>query len=107
MLWEVKAGDDMVVGLVVAWTILFGLVLFRLATTVDELAITLTQRGRLQGDLAYQAHHDPLTQLANRLLFEVRLTEAVAHYTRDDRAHLPGFSTTSETIERHARARDG
>jgi diguanylate cyclase (GGDEF)-like protein len=77
VLWEVQSGDDIVVGLIVAWTIVFGLVLVRLATTVDELGVTLTQRGRLQGDLAYQANHDPLTQLANRLLFETRLTAAV------------------------------
>lgn len=75
---EVQVGDDVVVGLVVEWTILFGLVLIRLATTVDELGDSLRQRRRLQEDLAYQAHHDPLTRLANRLLFEERLSESMA-----------------------------
>jgi diguanylate cyclase (GGDEF)-like protein len=75
---EVRAGDEVVVGLVLEWTILFGLVLVRLASTVDELGISLLERRRLQGDLAHQAHHDPLTRLANRLLFEVRLTKAMA-----------------------------
>jgi diguanylate cyclase (GGDEF)-like protein len=78
MIQSSQAGDEVVIGLVVQWTVLFGLVMVRLATTVDELGISLTLRGRLQGDLAYQAHHDPLTRLANRLLFEVRLANAMA-----------------------------
>jgi diguanylate cyclase (GGDEF)-like protein len=75
---EAQAGNDVAMGLVVEWTILFGLVLVRLATTVDELGVSLRQRRRLQNDLAYQAHHDPLTRLANRLLFEERLAAAMA-----------------------------
>jgi diguanylate cyclase (GGDEF)-like protein len=74
---EVQIGDQVVLGLVVEWTILFGLVLIRLATTVDELGDSLQQRRRLQEDLAYQARHDPLTRLANRLLFEERLSESM------------------------------
>ena len=73
-----REGDDFVVGLMMEWTILFALVLVRLTTTVDELAASLRLRRRLQVDLAYQAHHDPLTKLANRLLFEMRLGEAMA-----------------------------
>ena len=75
---EVQAGENLVVGLLVEWTILFGLVLVRLATTVDDLGVSLGLRRRLQADLAHQATHDPLTQLANRLLFKQRLGDAMA-----------------------------
>jgi diguanylate cyclase (GGDEF)-like protein len=64
-------------GLVVAWTVLFGLVLVRMASSVDELRTSLLQRRRLQDDLAHQATHDSLTHLANRALFEARLEAAV------------------------------
>jgi len=72
------AAQDLLIGLVVSWTILFGLVLIRLAATVDELGVSLLQRRRLQDDLAHQATHDPLTRLANRTLFEQRLDAALA-----------------------------
>jgi diguanylate cyclase (GGDEF)-like protein len=65
-------------GLVLTWIGLFGLVLIRLAANVDELGSSLIQRHRLQDDLAYQANHDPLTRLANRSLFELRLSAAIA-----------------------------
>jgi diguanylate cyclase (GGDEF)-like protein len=98
---EAGDGDNVVVGLVVEWTILFGLVLVRLATTVDELAVSLHLRGRLQDDLAYQAHHDPLTRLANRLLFEERLTHVMA--TAPDTTaliflDLDDFKTINDTL---------
>jgi diguanylate cyclase len=74
---ELKSGNSVQVGLIVQWTVLFGLVFVRLAATVGELGVSLSQRRRLQADLAYQANHDPLTRLANRLLFEVRLGRAM------------------------------
>lgn len=78
VLIEVTQGNTNAVGgLVVSWTILFGLVLVRLATTVDELGDSLLHRRRLQDDLAYQATHDPLTRLANRTLFEQSLGAAL------------------------------
>lgn len=64
-------------GLVLAWTVLFGLVLVRMASSVDDLGSSLIQRRRLQDDLAHQATHDSLTRLANRALFETRLESAV------------------------------
>jgi diguanylate cyclase (GGDEF)-like protein len=76
---EIQQGDDAAVGLVIEWTLLFGLVFIRLATTVKELGASLRERRRLQVDLAYQANHDPLTRIANRLLFESRLTAAMAN----------------------------
>jgi diguanylate cyclase (GGDEF)-like protein len=78
LLAEGSTADPFVTGgLVLSWTILFGLVLVRLATNVDELGTSLIQRRRLQDDLAYQATHDSLTRLANRALFESRLEAAV------------------------------
>jgi diguanylate cyclase (GGDEF)-like protein len=38
----------------------------------------ITERCRLEAELAYQAFHDPLTGLANKALFQDRLTHAVA-----------------------------
>jgi diguanylate cyclase (GGDEF)-like protein len=73
----IATGADEDLGLIAGWTILFGLVLIRLATTVDDLGVSLLQRRRLQDDLTYQAHHDPLTRLANRTLFEERLAAAM------------------------------
>ena len=67
----------MIVGLIVTWIVLFGLVLIRLASTVDELAGSLIHRRLLQDDLAFQATHDSLTRLANRALFETRLESAI------------------------------
>ena len=75
---EIQDGDDAAIGLVIEWTVLFGLVFIRLATTVKELGASLQERRRLQADLAYQANHDPLTRLANRHLFEARLADAMA-----------------------------
>jgi diguanylate cyclase (GGDEF)-like protein len=75
---DAQVVDTTVFGLVVEWTILFILVLIRLATTVNQLAVSLRERRQLQDDLSHQANHDPLTRLANRLLFEARLAEATA-----------------------------
>jgi diguanylate cyclase (GGDEF)-like protein len=72
-----SANVDAIGGLVVAWTVLFGLVLVRMASSVDDLGTSLILRRRLQDDLAFQATHDSLTKLANRALFEVRLEAAV------------------------------
>jgi diguanylate cyclase (GGDEF)-like protein len=78
LLFQATAAQELLIGLVVSWTILFGLVLIRLAATVDELGVSLLHRRRLQDDLAHQATHDPLTRLANRTLFETRLAAALA-----------------------------
>ena len=75
---DLGARDDIETGLMIQWMLLFALILFRLATTVHELGKSLGERRHLQIDLAHQAEHDPLTQLANRLLFGNRLREAIA-----------------------------
>jgi len=45
----------------------------------------ITTIKRSQESLDYQAHHDPLTDLPNRLLFEDRLGHALQRVRRDDR----------------------
>ena len=77
LMWEVRDGDELALGLVVVCVALFALVFMRLATTVKELAHSLRERHRLQGTLLHQANHDPLTGLASRLLFDSRLTSAM------------------------------
>jgi diguanylate cyclase (GGDEF)-like protein len=99
---EIQAADDSVaVGLILEWTVLFGLVLTRLAVTVHELGVSLEQRRRLQVDLAHQAHHDPLTGLANRLLFELRLGEAMSGTPQETSLiflDIDDFKTINDTL---------
>jgi diguanylate cyclase (GGDEF)-like protein/PAS domain S-box-containing protein len=45
----------------------------------------ISERKALEGQLAHQAFHDPLTTLPNRALFLDRLQHAVARLTRDGR----------------------
>jgi diguanylate cyclase (GGDEF)-like protein len=99
---EIKAADDdVILGLVIEWTLLFGLVLTRLAMTVHELGVSLHLRRRLQVDLAHQAHHDPLTGLANRLLFESGLGEAMASSSLETSLiflDIDDFKTINDTL---------
>ena len=46
-------------------------------------AIAIEQR-QLTDQLAYQAHHDALTELPNRLLFQERLRQAIVHARRSE-----------------------
>jgi diguanylate cyclase (GGDEF)-like protein/PAS domain S-box-containing protein len=52
-----------------------------LQTTSGTAAIAIEQR-QLTDQLAYQAHHDALTGLPNRLLFQERLRQAIVHARR-------------------------
>jgi diguanylate cyclase (GGDEF)-like protein len=45
----------------------------------DRLGQTVWQMKKLQGELEHQASHDPLTDLANRVLFTERVAEALRH----------------------------
>ncbi|HEY0444746.1 MAG TPA: EAL domain-containing protein, partial [Candidatus Limnocylindrales bacterium] len=96
-----KADESVIVGVILTWTVLFGLVLVRLAATVDELGVSLLHRRRLQDDLVYNATHDPLTRLASRSLFESRLTGALAD-DADGTAliflDLDDFKTINDTL---------
>lgn len=47
------------------------------------VTIDITERKRIEKQLEYQAHHDPLTDLANRTLFRVRLEHAMARCQRE------------------------
>ena len=58
--------------------LLFSLVLARLFLAVSELRRTLGERQKLEAELKRQALHDPLTGLANRVLFADRLEHALA-----------------------------
>jgi diguanylate cyclase (GGDEF)-like protein len=58
--------------------VLFLLVIARLAGVVTDLRSTLHQRQRLEEELQRRALHDPLTGLANRVLFADRLDHALA-----------------------------
>jgi diguanylate cyclase (GGDEF)-like protein/PAS domain S-box-containing protein len=44
----------------------------------------VTERQRLHGQLVYQAHHDSLTGLPNRILLEDRIQQSFARASRDD-----------------------
>jgi diguanylate cyclase (GGDEF)-like protein/PAS domain S-box-containing protein len=48
-----------------------------LESTNTELQRLLREQERLQGELAYRAMHDPLTGLANRMMFGERLEHAI------------------------------
>jgi len=55
----------------------------RLIGTAGYLATIAIEQRVLAGELAHQAHHDALTGLPNRILFEDRLRQAVAQAERN------------------------
>jgi diguanylate cyclase (GGDEF)-like protein len=65
----------------VAWIVL-GLVLIRQMITLIQNTALIERFSAAQTELAYRAHHDPLTGLANRTLFGERLMGAM-HRHRD------------------------
>ena len=75
--------------------------------TVGGLVLTVrdvTQRRRLENQLIRQAFHDPLTGLANRVLFQDRVNQAVVHATREPGLvgvlfiDLDDFKVVNETL---------
>ncbi|MFN0091793.1 MAG: putative bifunctional diguanylate cyclase/phosphodiesterase [Acidimicrobiales bacterium] len=64
----------------------------------------LTEQRALEGQLAHQALHDPLTGLANRVLFRDRTEQALARAARSRRAvtvlflDLDGFKTINDSL---------
>jgi diguanylate cyclase (GGDEF)-like protein len=52
------------------------------------VAIDVTERGEAEARIAHMAHHDPLTELPNRTLFNVRLSEALARARRGEQFAL-------------------
>jgi diguanylate cyclase (GGDEF)-like protein len=63
----------------VAWLVL-AFVLVRQGITLLQNQALLRRVSAAQAELAYRAHHDPLTGLANRSLFNERLAEAMARH---------------------------
>jgi diguanylate cyclase (GGDEF)-like protein len=63
----------------VAWIVL-GLVLVRQMITLLQNTALLERVSAAQAELAFRAHHDPLTGLANRTLFGERLLDAMARH---------------------------
>ncbi|MBT0769053.1 EAL domain-containing protein [Kineosporia sp. J2-2] len=58
--------------------VLFSLVVMRMNAAIQQVVVSTEQRVRLQNDLAYQAAHDSLTELANRAR-ALELIEAGLH----------------------------
>jgi diguanylate cyclase (GGDEF)-like protein/PAS domain S-box-containing protein len=50
----------------------------------------ITQRKKYMRELQFSAHHDPLTQLSNRVVFEARLQQALQYAERNN-SHLAVF----------------
>ena len=74
---------------------------------VDGLLLTtrdVSDRKRLEERLRHEALHDPLTGLANRVLFRERLTHAAALASRDPQTvavlmlDLDGFKSVNDTL---------
>ena len=85
--------------------LLFSLVLARLFLAVSDLRRTLGERQKLEAELKRQALHDPLTGLANRVLFADRLQHALAR-RRELIAvlylDLDDFKTVNDTLGHEA-----
>jgi len=64
----------------------------------------VTNQKKYEAELEFQANHDPLTGLANRTLLMDRLSQAIAHATRDNRLlallfiDLDNFKTVNDTF---------
>lgn len=77
--------------------ILFGLVSIRMAGMIEE-------RRTLEERQAFQAFHDPLTELPNRRLFSDRLEHAVSRLSREKRGiavlfiDLDGFKPVNDSL---------
>jgi diguanylate cyclase (GGDEF)-like protein len=73
---------------IVGCLILFGLALIGLLARHNTLLErTYRKMGHLTADLAQLAHHDPLTGLANRVLFQEQLDRSLAK-SRDDESKI-------------------
>ena len=80
--------------------VLFLLVIARLAGVVNDLRSTLQQRKVLEEELERRALHDPLTGLANRVLFRDRLQHALARRNQGVAVlflDLDDFKTVNDT----------
>ena len=55
-----------------------------LANTVDALHAQITERKQAEERISYMAHHDALTGLPNRTLFQDRIRQAIIHAHRNE-----------------------
>ena len=75
-----------------------------LVRTNETLQAEIDERKRTEEDLAYLSHHDQLTGLANRTMFQIRLTRALARASRNRQIvgvmfmDLDRFKSISETF---------
>jgi diguanylate cyclase (GGDEF)-like protein len=71
-----------------------------LARGLDALSQAVAERGRIQAQVEYLAHHDPLTGLANRLVFSDRLSETLnaGHRIALVAIDLDGFKGVNDTL---------
>ncbi len=71
---------------------------------IIALVRDISERRQHQMKLEFLAHHDPLTQLPNRLLFSDRLEQAIAQARRNQRLlavvmlDLDGFKSVNDTL---------
>ncbi|KAA0022873.1 GGDEF domain-containing protein [Antrihabitans cavernicola] len=77
----IGGGGMDVLGTSMVWLVVV-LVLVRQIVILLENKALLEQLSSAQTELAYRAHHDPLTGLANRTLLGLRLDEAMDHRRR-------------------------
>jgi diguanylate cyclase (GGDEF)-like protein/PAS domain S-box-containing protein len=74
------------------------------APVIEGTIIDITDRKYAQEQIEYQAYHDALTGLPNRLLFRDRITIALAHARRTNRTvavmflDLDDFKTVNDTL---------
>jgi diguanylate cyclase (GGDEF)-like protein/PAS domain S-box-containing protein len=79
-----------------------------LLETIGKLITVATEHQTLTYQLAYRAQHDALTGLPNRLLFEDRLAQAIAHAQRGEHMmalccmDLDRFKSINDTLGHHA-----
>jgi diguanylate cyclase (GGDEF)-like protein/PAS domain S-box-containing protein len=66
--------------------------------------LDVTERKQAEARIAHMAHHDDLTNLANRMMFNERLTEAIAHIRCNGESlavhciDLDHFKTVNDTL---------
>ena len=101
LLGQILAGDNLDLAVTAAGgVLLFLLVLARMAGLVRTLDRTLASRQALERELEHLVHHDPLTGLANRRLFNDRLAGAIAAGAAPALLYLDldGFKRTNDEL---------
>ena len=101
-----SAGELVDIPVIAAGSItLFLLVIVRLGGVVNDLRKTLAERRALEQELERRALHDPLTGLANRVLFQDRLEHALAQRAAQVAVlflDLDDFKTVNDRFGHHA-----